>query len=630
MPGESRTKRKWWHATLNIKDRESGSTIESITSVNLNSPAINANPYSVLAYPNFSCEITDIPVPSFYASQSPGYFVFRPSITELGASVINVHTYQDAINLNNRRIFEFKRTAAYSSCDNLSPSLYDTFAHETITNELSSNVFRYPTILQYTQIGCCIVELAAPSPELPEPGRIGRATRIWYLNRQDDGNGNYTYSLSSYDFSLLSGALVFRGDIDVSVAPGVKLYDITWIPTDNSLLVLASDGIRRVFPGSDYSDAVLGDLISISNGNILTSQQSIFPMNSSIESSYKPKMEYNIYENILYVFYPLKTTPRSGSPTFSPSIFTLQYSDNTGLSLLSANTIQASFSSSYIIGDILFPQDFQTDRKAYCAIEGNLTKIASSGIVDASSFNNGQFYGMFTMAFVQNPDESISDNVAFSTNESGQIFSINFTQGVTVDASISLGASPIGAASTINGEDARISLFPFAIGNSHWLFLIDISASMSDGSKLQRIKDALTSMMQSYVRNGDKITLIGFNDRDPIRVTKQLVTYADANEVLAFVNTFFVASGSSTNLCSVLANLPQQFNDLKSVFILSDGTLDDCGDTQSEWDDSIISPLNNLIAANPGVRIVSVGVSASNVSVLQYIGNSFGSYIDWR
>jgi hypothetical protein len=628
MPGESRTKRKWWHGTLLIKDRDSGDTLSSVTSADELNPSINNSPYVVFSYPVYSCETGDVPVPAFYTSQSPGYFVFRPSSADLRQSLVNVNTYQDVINLNNRRVFEFNRTAAYSNCDSITPSAYDSFVYETSSNSLSSNVFKYPTTSYYTQIGCCVIELSAPSTDLPPQGIIGRATRVWYLTKREE-NSSTIYSLYSYDFALVSGALVFRGDIDVSVYPDVSLYDITWMPSTNSLIVLANDGIRRLFPGSTYVDAKLGDVISINPGNVIQSAR-IFPFDSDIISSYKPKMEFNIYDNKLYLFAPLAIT-LSRVTTTVPYLFSMQLSStsNDQLVLLSATSLQSvDFAGTYIIGDLTFPQNFDPYIGAYCSFQGDLTRISTlSGIVP-SEFSGGHLSGMNTMAFIKNPDELSSQNLVYSTNDSGQVFSVNTDDGTSNSTSIAIGTTVLGAASTINGEDARLSQFPFVLGNSHWLFLVDISASMSDGSRMERIKSAFSSMLHTYVRSGDEITVVGFNDKTPVRIDKVLLTYADANEVNSFIDVYLNPSGSRTNFCSVLADLSQRFNNLKGIFILSDGTFDDCGTTQSEWDASVIAPLTYM--ASNGAKITAVGVSSVSSGVLQYIGSVFGTYVDWR
>jgi len=639
MPGESIGKRKWWHCILNIKDRESGDTLTTITSVDPNDPADNANPRSVLAYSSYfvGCYPVEVPVRSFDRSRSPGYFVMMPSVSALSDSIVDVETYQDAINLNNRRIFEFIRTAGYNAnCEAQVPNRYDTFAYETITNDLSSNVFRYPQIPLYTQIGCCEVELSIPSTDLPQPGVIGRATRIWYLTRVIDQNtGEATYSLYSYDFALLSGALVFRGNIDVSVSPNIVLYDITWIPIDNTLLVLTNDGIRRLYPGSLTSNARLGEVATFDRGGlgqnvcIFSSDNSCsFTIPSNALDGYSPKIEYNIYDASLYLFHPVHTNNQFGINS-QPAYIRMEYSERTGVRYLSHSLINATFSGSYSIGGLAYPSTYSSSLQAYCMLNDSLANIGVTGDITPVSPTNNLFAGLETLAFIEDPDNTLTGQVLYTSNPAGQLFRVNIDAVTPVDTGYTLSASPIGSTTTINGEDTRVSPFPFVLGRSHWLFLVDISASMS-GQRISMIIDAFRGMMQSYVRYNDKITIIGFNDRSPIRISKELKTYSDANEIISYLETFFIPSGVSTNFCSAISNLYTEFNDLKNIFILSDGTFDDCGQ-DANFPFTVRTSFAQLLSANPGMVVTSVGVMTSSPPpVLQYLSTLFGPYVDWR
>jgi hypothetical protein len=640
MPGESIGKRKWWHCTLNINDRDSGDTLTTITSANPNNPSINANPDTVLAYSSYfvGCYPVEVPVRSFDASRSPGYFVMMPSVSELSDSIVDVETYQDAINLNNRRIFEFTRTAAYSiNCEAQSPISYDTFGYETITNDLASNVFRYPQIPAYTQIGCCELELSMPSTDLPQPGVIGRATRIWYLTSVVNQNTNKTtYSLYSYDFALLSGALVFRGNIDVSIAPNIILYDITWIPIDNTLLAITSDGVRRLYTGSITSDARLGEVADFDRGNlsqnscIFSSDQSCsFSITSNDLQLYSPKIEYNVYDASLYIFHPLFIINSQGVISSNPSYIRMEYSERTGVKYLSHSIINASFSGDYRIGGLAYPSNYSSSLEAYCILNDSLANIGVSGDIVPVIPTNNLFAGLETLAFVEDPDNTVTGQVLYTSNPAGQLFRVNLEQSTPVNTGYTLSASPVGSTTTINGEDIRVSPFPFVLGRSHWLFLVDISASMS-GQRISMIIDAFKGMMQSYVRYNDKITIIGFNDRSPIRISKELKTYSDANEIVSYLETFFIPSGVSTNFCSAISNLHTEFNDLKNVFILSDGTFDDCGQF-ANFPFTVGASFDQLLSANPGMVVTSVGIMTSTPPpVFQYLSTLFGPYVDWR
>lgn len=626
MSGESIGKRKWWHCTLNIKDRDSAEVLTSITSVKPSFPASNAKPNTVFAYSSYDCSLVNVPVRSFDVIKSPGYFVFMPSLDELEDCIIDIETYQDSININNRRIFEFIRTASYNlNCETGNANNYDNFPHETTTKDLSSNVFRYPEIPSYSQIGCCQIELLSPSTDLPSSGSTERPTRIWYITKSTDpSTNNFVYSLYSYDYALLSGALVFRGDIDVSISPEVELYDITWIPLDNTLLVICSDGIRRLYSGSYSTKAKLGEL-SVFDRTNLPNNFSIFPISETDAILYEPKIEYNIYDASLYVFYPIYTNQIFSQPAY----IKMEYSEITGVKYISHAFINAQFSNGYKIGGLAYPSDYYSDSKAYCILNNSLAKISEDGVITTVESDNNLFAGMATIAFIQNPDETISEDILYSSNYAGQLFRVDTDSAVPINTGYMIGASTIGSSTTINGEDTRVSPFPFVLGRSHWLFLVDRSASMS-GQRMDAIISAFRNMMQNYIRYDDKITIIGFNDESPITISKQLKTYSDANEIISYLETFFIPNGISTNFCSVISNIHSQFNDLKNVFILSDGTFDDCG-SEADFPNTIGSSLNALLLSNPGVVVTSVGVMTSSVPLaLQYISENYGPYVDWR
>jgi hypothetical protein len=262
-------------------------------------------------------------------------------------------------------------------------------------------------------------------------------------------------------------------------------------------------------------------------------------------------------------------------------------------------------------------------------LNDSLANIGVTGDISIISPANNLFAGFETLAFIEDPDNTLTGQVLYTSNPAGQLFRINIDAVTPVNTGYTLSASPIGSTTTINGEDTRVSPFPFVLGRSHWLFLVDISASMS-GQRINMIIDSFKSMMQSYVRYNDKITIIGFNDKSPIRITKELKTYSDANEVISFLETFFIPSGVSTNFCFAISNLSTEFNDLKNIFILSDGTFDDCG-SDSNFPYTVGASFSQLLSANPGMVVTSVGVMTSSPPpVLQYLSTLFGPYVDWR
>jgi len=634
MPRISRNKKKWWHETLTIRERDSGDAVVTFSTVNPSDISENANPDIISAYATNSIDCSspvEIPVPAFNTLLSPGYFLFRPSIDDLQDAIIDVQTYQEVINLNKRHVFEFTRSAAFdqsdTNCSGVSPNEIDSLPYEVITNSLNSNVFRYPELSLYSQIGCCQVELSVPGVDLPIPGRIGRATRIWYIAY--DGS---EYSLYSYDFALAVSPLVFRGAINLPITI-TRIFDITWLPTDNSLVILTDSGIYRLSPGDSSNNAIIGNKIEIheiSNPNIL-----FFPMAEDEIALYKCSFEYNYFNNVLYVFCPMYVTSGS-TTTVYPVFLKLRYESNhfTYVAVSYVSQMMADpTADDKNIGGFVFAQNtdplgIYDDNLCYLRIVDN--QFSNIERVTSESPPADLLSGMTTLSFATHPDAQINDNRIYSSNSAGQLFSVNVILGSANSLGATLGASPIGCTTTLNGEDTRVQPFPFILGQSHWLFMIDTSSTMA-GNRLPLVKEALTNMLTDYVRYGDKITVMWFSDTYG-KITKQLRTYSDANEVIAFINTYFVTPTSGlTNFCSAFSNISQDFTDLKGVFILSDGTFDDCGTTTTDWQESLRSSVDNILAANPGVVFTSVGVRVSSgTEKLEYIAEiSGGVYTNW-
>jgi len=629
MPsGGSITRKKWWHGTLFIKNRDNDILLTELSTIDASQPNTNDDP-NIFAYADQAVNCMDpvsIPVPAFLSETAPGYFLFRPTVEDLEDCIVDINTYQDAINLNNRRVFQFERQSAYNptdiDCTATEPTVVDSFVYETIINNQNSNVFRYPVIPSYNQIGCCQVELSSVGTELPSSTSGGRQTRLWYILHNETTD---VYSLVSYDFALLSTALVSRGNIDMSQAPvGTKLYDITWISVDNTLIVLASDGVRQLFPGSASSDAVLGDIINIQDIN---QDGVVFPVDQA--SNIKPCMEYNHYSNNLYVF-----TGKTVGTATSPVIYKLSY-------------LNATFSIQQYAWLYTYPTlgelAFSSQNHAYVIIDSDLwnldlsqSRFGTATPVYQDPPNSPTtaaphlLGNMQTVNFAANPDEAITTNVLYSSNVIGQQFRVDtVTEATTLISGAIVGGSVVGSTTTLAGEDVRVLPFPFFPGKSPWLFMVDISSSMA-GSKITKIKNALISFVRTYVRQGDKITVLWFRDSND-RITKDLVTYTDVNEIVNYINTNFVTASTTSNFCGAFANIAQDFNDLKNLIILSDGTFDDCGTTTAQWQENLTAAVNSIQLQNPQVVFRVIGVSAIDESRLNYIATASGGiYMRWN
>ena len=201
-------------------------------------------------------------------------------------------------------------------------------------------------------------------------------------------------------------------------------------------------------------------------------------------------------------------------------------------------------STDYFLGGLAFSSNENgPEGIAYCIFDHNLSTI---GIQDGANFgaitqvgSGDLLASMNTLSFVKNSDLQIDENVLYTTTYPGQLFLVNPSNGVATSISSSINALAIGSSSTINGEDTRVSPFPFLLGKSHWLFMVDISSTMSTGNRLNKVKNALISMLRTYVRYGDKITIMWFNDSSN-KFSKELRTYVDVNEAINTINTYFI------------------------------------------------------------------------------------------
>lgn len=638
--------RKWWHATLLIKDRDGAikttlSTIDTSDPV----PASNNNEY-IFAYSDLSsCEPISIPVPAFNTLLSPGYFVFKPNLSSLEDSVVDVYTYQDVVNLNNRRIFNFERTAAYKlideDCSAMTPDTWDIIPYQTTIESVNSNVFRFAEMEAYTQLGCCSLFLGTESTDLEALGASDSPTRIWYLLYSDTEE---TYSLVSYDFGLVSNQLVNRGVINTGAAPSTtQLFDITWVSTDNSLLVLATDGIRRVFPGSSTVNAVLGDILPFTDCENCTSTfGNPFPIRED-DTTIKT-FEYNWFgQNKIMMFssrwsYDIDTSTYLSRPFY----FDLTY-DGFQIVVNATQDVDATSPTGTTftkIGGFAFSDiDY-----AKCIINDTLYDISVSsnaangfGVPTAiSTAQSGGLAGMHTINYISDPSGDTEDYFLYTANQAGQQFYIpDVTVGspILVSGPILTPGIVIGSTTTINGEDTRYSPFPFLVKNAPWLFMVQISASMA-GDKLERIKEAMLSMLRTYVRYGDRITVLVYNDTTE-QITKDLFTTTDTADVITFIDSNFIASSMTTNFFSPFFSIAQDFTNLKNLIILSDGTCSDCDLSEASWQTSLSDSTLAILSSNPQVNITVVGVNAVNNEKLTYIADiaqsqGRGLYTAWN
>ena len=617
MPGESFLKRKWWHATLTINNRDTNVELLKITSINPLSAAVNARYDAVFAYSNSTtianCDTgVDVPVASFDPDIADGLFVFRPNNTDLATIYTEIYSYQDAINVATRKKVTYTRFAAYdpldTACDSTTPTRHDTYEYEEATNSDSVVIHRYKALEYYNQTPCCAAEISIPSADIPGFTSSAVRTKIYYLVYDETNN---QYRIYSYNFALLSGALGFHGIVSSeSIPAGIQLYDITWVA--GILYCMTSLGIYRMYLGSNSVSAKLGEKIDINYNNYLSTTEIQYLFTSGLQS-----IEYNVYEAAWYM---IVSTKRFVGSTLSDVslLIKLDQTNTNQLRVLNANPVSAT-----TVGSFAVPSNFNpnTNNTFYSFAQSNLATINTQGIVTTLDTTN-LFAGMNTLSYIQNPDQNLAEQILVASNSVGQLFRVDTTNKVLINLSISLGYAPIGAATNINGDSLRVNPFPFLFGNSPWLFFIDISASMAGDNKISKIKTAMLDLVQNYMKYGEKISIILYND-SILKITKTMRTYSDVYEVTNFIETYMKPRGSISNFCAAASNAASEFTDLRSCVVISDGVFTDCTDTLLM--DSQVS----LRAANNNLSILYIDMSGIS-DTLRMLATNYGQYFYWR
>lgn len=617
MPGESFLRRKWWHGTLTIRNRDTNVQLAKVTSINPLSAAVNARYDAVFAYSNSStavnCEDSvQVPVASYDTQVADGYFVFRPNDADLNGLYTNIYSYQDAINVANRKLFSFVRTAAYdpldASCDSTIPTRHDTYEYEEVNNSDYGIAFKYRALEYYSETACCATEISLPSADIPSVVSQGRRTKIFYLVYDEVAS---QYKIYSYNFALLSGALSYHGAISAASLPsGIIIQDITWVL--GGMYCITNLGIYRLYIGSASTQAQLGEKIDLNYNNYLSATEIQYLFSTGTQS-----IEYNIYDAAWYATVGTKR-PTAETLTDVSLLLKMDRTSVNELRILDVYTVVGGSISSFAV-----PANFNpnTNNNFYTFAANNLATLDTRGNVGQLDSTN-VFAGMNTLAFIENTDTSLAEQILISSNTVGQLFRVDLENKASINLSISLGYSPVGAATNINGELLRVNPFPFLFGNSPWLFLIDISASMAGENKIGKVKAAMMDLVQNYIKYGEKISLILYND-GIYKITKVIRTYSDVFEVVNFIDTFMKARGSISNFCTAAANAANEFTDLRSCIVISDGSITDC------TDEILMQSQVALRAANNNMSILYVDLSGISAT-LQMLGSNYGQYFYWR
>lgn len=581
------TSRKWWHTELTIKDRNNN--IKSIfTTIDVNN--INTNfDNSIYAYPLYSNSSVSIPVAS-YSDDSPGNFLFMPSVSDLNNSFIIANNFQDVVSIDKRRIFEYTTFYAINSndidCSAIFPDTLINSAFDSTINTENSIVLSFPHIEYISTLTCCSdVPLGNPGDELPSPGNLLACTRMWILTL----NSNNTNNLYSYDFNPNNTPqLINRGKIKNSDT-SFNFYGIAWDDRD-FLWILEKNSIRKLFFGDSSIDAIVSDPV------IVTNSTGLFPIISSSVS-----IDFNQNNNKMYIFANNK-------------LWCLEKDGGLGWNIINQSQ---EFEEATVKG-----LAFSQFNEAFCFKNNNLCRIEINQGINFGNItpvvDNNIFTNFEDLDFIYDYSQE-SVLFLYSINSTGQIFKTNkqtatylSIPGADIDSNI------IATCSCLSGENTRFVPFPFYPSSSPWMFLIDTSSSMS-GNKISKIKNTMAQFLTTYVRNGDKITVKTFGSSS-YEIIKILNTISDTNEVIDFISGL-TTGGFVTNFCEVFDNISQNNNDLMNIIILSDGTFDDCGNDFAEWQNHFSNTWNSIILTNPQVVMQSVGVEATDINKLTYLGN---------
>jgi hypothetical protein len=142
-------------------------------------------------------------------------------------------------------------------------------------------------------------------------------------------------------------------------------------------------------------------------------------------------------------------------------------------------------------------------------------------------------------------------------------------------------------------------------------------------NKIIKVKNALTDLLQNYVRYGEKISIVLYNNAT-YKITKVLRTYNDVYEVLTFIDTYMRPRGSVSNFCTACGNAANEFTDLKSCVIISDGSISDCANIEQASQTQ-----QRLRDANNNLPILYADLSGTSEN-LRALAQLHGYYWNWR
>lgn len=610
--------RKWWHTTLRILDRQS-QLKTSITTVDPADAAVNASDY-ISAY-RASCETRDIPPPAWDTEQSPGTFIYRPSLDDIGGVSGNNYfvpqNYDQVVSLNNRFIYEYQLRYAYDStdvdCTTVGPpDTHSSTVFDTEQDLEHGAVFYFPALPYFDQIGCCDIPLSDPGDPIP-PGEINECYRVWGIVL--DGSD---YHLYSWDFSEDPGEeLVDRGVIRSAGLGTLTFHDIAWDDRDK-LWGLEEDGLRQILPGSSTTSAVALNYATVNDNFGGAAVDALFPINASSDGY--PGMSFNQHNEKLYI-------------SANNHLFELEKVSDAVWNIVRYQSLGS--------GSELRDLAFDPYGKCYCVFDDNLCTINFGNAFGTITpiTTDDSFASVTGLDFVLDFDHSQLVNL-YAVDTSGQIYEVNYNNGsMSAVSGATFGSTAVGASSCQAGEDPRIPSFPFDPGSSPWMFMLDMSGSMSaltpNGlSRWQTLVDGMVAFLENNVRLNEEMVIITYSSNYTVSPRYVFRTQADIEAAVNYVQGLAVPSGG-TNFC---ANGPfnqtflQNYQGIKSIVVVGDGGFTSCPSgqalrnyVQQVYDFAVANGNPDLVMR--GVGIYPDNLGREHLTIIGEVGG--GGYTEW-
>jgi hypothetical protein len=605
--------RKWWHTTLRLLDRQSQEKT-SITTVG-SDPSMSAADF-IFAY-KLTCFATPIPPTAFSAIESPGYFIYRPSLDDIGGvsgnNYVAPQNFDDVVAINNRFIYEYQLRYSYDAtdldCTTTGPPDHHWPTPLDITTDSSHGaVFLFPTLPYFDQIGCCDIQLSHPGVPI-EPGDINDCYRFWGIVSEGD-----SYHLYSWDFE--TSDMVDRGEIQSSGIGTLSFHDIAW-DSDNNLWGLEVDGLRQLLPGSSSTAAVAMNYATVNDSFSGAATAILFPINATSDGY--PGMSFNQHNDKLYI---------SANDYF----FELEKISDAVWNIVRYQSLGS--------GSELRDLAFDPYGNCFCVYNDNLCKInfetAFGTITPITS--DSSFSTTTSLDFVLDFDHSQLVNL-YSVDEDGVIFEVNYQNGSrsTIGGLANFGSLTVGGSSCQAGEDTTIPAFPFDPGNSPWIFMLDYSGSMltptpSGITRWQTLIDGMSAFLENNVQLNDEMVIITYAETLSVSPRYVFRTQTDIDDAVAYVQSLTMPVGG-TNFCTdgpFNETFLQNYQSIRSIVVIGDGGFTNCPISLQPYLQGVYDfAVNN---SNPELVMRGVGIypddlGRQHLTILGEVGG--GGYTEW-